>query len=166
VRGVGGFVIGPGAVLPDGRGWVRVAERPPVTQAVQLAWVENILRRPPEPPHENNAAGQTSNQRGRAYAQQALQEIEAELDATREGERNERLYKTAFRLATMAARSWLMESEIIETLVRACEGNQYLREHGHRAMMKTIESGIRDGLKVPARRSHGSQQRRRASWQS
>ena len=36
VRGVGGFVIGPGAVLPDGRGWIRVAERPPVTQAAQL----------------------------------------------------------------------------------------------------------------------------------
>jgi hypothetical protein len=65
------------------------------------------------------------------------------------GERNERLYKTAFRLATMAARAWLMESEIIETLVRAAEANQYLREHGHRATMKTIESGIRDGLNVP-----------------
>ena len=49
----------------------------------------------------------------------------------------------------MAARGWLMESEIIETLVRACEGNHYLREHGHRATMKTIESGLRDGLKVP-----------------
>ena len=27
VRGVGGYVIAPGAVLPDGRGWVRVADR-------------------------------------------------------------------------------------------------------------------------------------------
>ena len=43
VRGAGGFVIGPGAVLPDGRGWIRVAERPPITQAAQLAWIESIL---------------------------------------------------------------------------------------------------------------------------
>jgi hypothetical protein len=48
----------------------------------------------------------------------------------------------------MAARGWLMESEITEALVRACEGNNYLRDHGMRATMKTIESGIRDGLKV------------------
>ena len=79
----------------------------------------------------------------------ALNGVEAELAAAPAGERNERLYKTAFRLATMAARGWLMESEIIETLVRACEANHYLREHGHRATMKTIESGIRDGLSVP-----------------
>ena len=46
VRGAGGFVIGPGAVLPDGRGWIRVAERPPVTQAAQLVWIESILRPP------------------------------------------------------------------------------------------------------------------------
>ena len=47
VRGVGGFVIGPGAVLPDGRGWIRVANRPPVTQPAQLGWIESILRRRP-----------------------------------------------------------------------------------------------------------------------
>jgi hypothetical protein len=49
----------------------------------------------------------------------------------------------------MGARGWLMESEVVETLMRACESNQYLREHGHRATMKTIESGLRDGLNVP-----------------
>ena len=66
VRGAGGFVIGPGAVLPDGRSWIRVAERPPVTEAAQLAWIESILRRPAEPPREDHPAGETSDQRGRA----------------------------------------------------------------------------------------------------
>jgi hypothetical protein len=148
VRGQGGFVIGPGAVLPDGRGWVRVAERPPVTQPAELAWIEDILRRSAEPP-KDNPAGETPDRRGRAYAEQALREIEAGLAITREGERNERLYKAAFRLGTMAARGWLMESEIIGALLPACESNQYLREHGHRATLRTIESGIRDGLNVP-----------------
>ena len=91
VRGAGGYVVGPRAVLPDGRGWIHVAERPPVTQAAQLAWIESILRRPAEPPHDH-PAGETSDQRGRAYAEQALHEIEAELAVIREGERNERLY--------------------------------------------------------------------------
>jgi hypothetical protein len=110
-------------------------------------WLDSILRRPQEAREPNNT--ETTDERGHAYAMAAINGVEAELAAAPAGERNERLYKTAFRLATMVARGWLIESEIIETLVRACEGNEYLREHGHRATMKTIESGIRDGLNVP-----------------
>ena len=113
-------------------------------------WIEDILRPPQrEETREPNHSDETSDERGRAYALAALNGIEAELAAAPAGERNDRLYKTAFRLATMAARGWLMESEILEALVRACEANHYLREHGHRATMKTIESGLRDGLGVP-----------------
>ena len=149
VRGVGGFVIGPGAVLPDGRGWVRVTERPPVTQAAQLAWIESILRPPAaEPPHDD-PAGETSDQRGRAYAEQALHEIEPELAITKEGERNERLYKAAFRLGTMAARGWLAEAEIRNALRRACQANGLIKDDGAPAFQRTLESGLADGLKIP-----------------
>jgi uncharacterized protein DUF3987/bifunctional DNA primase/polymerase-like protein len=150
VRGAGGFVVGPGARLPDGRGWTAKAGRSPIHDAPPLPpWLDGMLRPPrrEEAPEPNNT--ETSDKRGRAYAVAALNRVEGELAAAPAGERNERLYKTAFRLATMAARGWLMESEIIETLVRACESNQHLREHGHRATMKTIESGLRDGLNVP-----------------
>ena len=150
VRGAGGFVVGPGARLPDGRGWTAIAGRSPIHDAPPLPqWLKGVLRQPQreEAREPNNI--ETSDDRGRAYAMTALNRVEAELAAVPAGERNERLYKTAFRLATMAARGWLMENEIIETLVRACESNQYLREHGHRATMKTIESGICDGLNVP-----------------
>jgi hypothetical protein len=149
VRGAGGFVVGPGAHLPDGRGWTVVPERAAIKDAPPLPqWLATMLRPPKreEAGEPNNT--ETSDERGRAYARAALNGVEAELAAAPAGERNERLYKTAFRLGTMAARAWLMESEIIETLVRACEGNQYLREHGYGATMKTIESGIRDGLSV------------------
>ena len=77
-----------------------------------MAWIEGILRPPAAEPPDDEPAEETSDQRGRAYAEQALHEIEAELTATREGERNERLYKAAFRLGTMAARGWLAEAEI------------------------------------------------------
>ena len=163
VRGAGGFVIAPGARLPDGRGWTAVAGRAPIHDAPPLPhWIEDMLRPPQrEEAREPNNSDETSDERGRAYAMAALNGIEAELAAAPAGERNERLYKTAFRLATMAARGWLMESEIIEALVRACEANHYLREHGHRATMKTIESGHARRPQCAARRPRGPRRRRR-----
>ncbi|WP_161850224.1 DUF3987 domain-containing protein [Bradyrhizobium sp. CCBAU 051011] len=149
-RGNGGFVIAPGARLPDGRGWKAVEGRVPINKAPPLPrWIEAILRPPQREEAREPNNNETSDERGRAYAVAALKGVETELAAAPAGERNERLYKTAFRLATMAARGWLMESEILEALVRAAEANHYLREHGHRATMKTIESGLRDGLDVP-----------------
>ncbi|MET4418277.1 DUF3987 domain-containing protein [Bradyrhizobium sp. RT3a] len=150
VRGAGGFVVGPGARLPDGRGWTEVNGRSPIHDAPPMPrWLVAVLRPAPRQEGRERGNADTSDDRGRAYAMAALDRVEAELAASPVGERNDRLYKTAFRLATMAARGWLMESEIIQTLVRACEGNGYLREHGHRATMKTIESGLREGLIVP-----------------
>ncbi|WP_426613812.1 DUF3987 domain-containing protein [Bradyrhizobium sp. McL0616] len=149
VRGVGGFVVGPGAQLPDGRGWTSVPERAAIKDAPPLPqWLGAILR-PPQREAARRSGTDTSEERGRAFGVAALNGVEGELAAAPTGERNDRLYRTAFRLATMVARGWLMESEVIETLVRASEGNQYLREHGRGATMKTIESGIRDGLGMP-----------------
>ena len=148
VRGLGGFTIAPGACLPDGRSWKAVPGNAIKDAPPLLDWLAEMLRPPQHEKHDapNN---ETSDERGRAYAMAALTGAEGELAAAPAGERNERLYKVAFRLATMAARGWLMESEIIEVLVRACEGNLYLREHGHSATTKTIDGGIRDGLSVP-----------------
>ena len=150
VRGAGGFVIGPGAVLPDGRGWIPVVEQPPITQPAQLGWIESILRRPAEPLcEEDHPAGETSDQRGRAYAEQALLEIETELASTREGERNDRLFRATFRLGTMAARGWLAEAEIRNAVHRACQTNGLFKDDGAPAFQRTFESGFREGLKLP-----------------
>ena len=47
VRGAGGFVVGPGARLPDGRGWTAVAGRAPIHDAPPLPqWIEAMLRPP------------------------------------------------------------------------------------------------------------------------
>ena len=67
--------------------------------------------------------------------------VSSELAATRRASRNERLYKVAFRLGTMAAQGWLDENEIIPALMRASTDNGYAREHGHRPTKTTIESG-------------------------
>ena len=65
------------------------------------------------------------------------------------GKRNETLNAMAFRLGRMIARGWVDEKAVVETLLGACEANNYLREHGHRATKKTIESGIEAGKKEP-----------------
>src|SRR5262249_15015986 len=44
---------------------------------------------------------------------------------------------------------WIDEKTVAEALIAACDANRYLREHGHRATMKTIESGIEAGKKEP-----------------
>ena len=157
VRGAGGFVIGPGAVLPDGRGWTPVNGRPSVLEFLRNGaapipeWTQSIIRGPASDDTDEGTEGAdaTDDERGRAYAVVALQEIEAGLAGATPGERNERLYKAAFRLGTMAARGWLDEAEIVSALMRASEANRYLREHGTAATKKTIESGLHDGASAP-----------------
>ena len=65
------------------------------------------------------------------------------------GKRNETLNAMAFRLGRMIARGWIDEKTVADALLGACDANKYLREHGHRATMKTIESGIEAGKKEP-----------------
>ena len=91
----------------------------------------------------------SDSSRGQAYAAAALQGAAAELSAARTGKRNEMLNAMAFRLGRMIARGWVDEKIVADALLGACDANKYLREHGHRATMKTIESGIVAGRKEP-----------------
>src|SRR6516164_10704691 len=82
VRGVGGFVIAPGAVLPDGKGWQSVNGRPLLADAFKAEtipelpqWLADIIRR------NRRSNGGTldgdargfADSRGQAYAAAALQ---------------------------------------------------------------------------------------------
>jgi len=49
----------------------------------------------------------------------------------------------------MIERDWIDEKTVADALLGACDVNKYLREHGHRATMKTIASGIEAGKKEP-----------------
>src|SRR5262249_6421116 len=72
-----------------------------------------------------------------------------ELSAAPTGKRNETLNAVAFRLGRMIACGWVDEKIVADALLGACDTNKYLREHGHRATMKTIGSGIEAGKKEP-----------------
>jgi hypothetical protein len=160
VRGVGGFVIAPGAVLPDGKQWRSVNGRPLLADAFMAAtipelpqWLADIIRPNRKPNGDGSRQyawpGDSSTLRGQAYAAAALQGAAAKLGAAPMGKRNETLNAVAFRLGRMIERGWIDEKTVSEALLDACAANKYLREHGHRATMKTIESGIEAGRKEP-----------------
>jgi Protein of unknown function (DUF3987)/Bifunctional DNA primase/polymerase, N-terminal len=160
VRGVGGFVIAPGAVLPDGKRWHSLSGRPSLADAFKAdtipelpQWLADIIRPNRKPNGDGSRQyawpGDSSTLRGQAYAAAALQGAAAELSAAPMGKRNETLNAVAFRLGRMIERGWIDEKTVSEALLDACAANKYLREHGHRATMKTIESGIEAGRKEP-----------------
>ena len=114
VRGVGGFVIAPGAVLPDGKRWQSVNGRPSLAAAFKAGtipelpqWLADIIR--PKSAAERRwdrrvctrlcrMPGANSSSRGQAYAAAALDGAVAELSAAPTGKRNETLNAVAFRL--------------------------------------------------------------------
>jgi Protein of unknown function (DUF3987)/Bifunctional DNA primase/polymerase, N-terminal len=160
VRGAGGFVIAPGAVLPDGKAWQSVTGRPSLTDAFKAntipelpLWLKGIIRPNRQPDREGideySRPGTNSRLRGQAYAAAALQGAAAEVSTAPAGKRNEMLNAIAFRLGRMIARGWVDEKSVADALLGACDTNKYLREHGHRATMKTIESGIEAGKREP-----------------
>jgi hypothetical protein len=160
VRGLGGFVIGPGASLPDGSRWEPVGGKPLLTDAFKAGtipelpqWLAQIIR-PDRQPNEDGvnryarmASEATDDFRGQAYAATALDGVVAELAAAPSGKRNEMLNALAFRMGKMVARGWIDQKTVADALLGACGANQYLREHGHRTTIRTIESGIAAGEK-------------------
>src|SRR5262245_44104656 len=160
VRGAGGFVIAPGAMLPDGKQWQSATGKPSLADAYKAGtipelpqWLADIIR----PSGRSNGGtarifdnGETNNScRGQAYATAALDGAVAELSIAPTGKRNETLNAVAFRMGKMVARDWIDEKTVTDALLGACDANKYLREHGHRTTMKTIESGIQAGKKQP-----------------
>jgi len=155
VRGAGGFVIAPGAES-DGKRWQSANGRPSLADAFKTGtipelplWLADIIRPNPQPNRDrvDEYAGANSSLRGQAYAAAALQGAAAELSTAPAGKRNEMLNAMAFCLGRMIARGWVDEKTVAEALLEACDANKYLREHGHRATTKTIESGIEAGRK-------------------
>ena len=105
------------------------------------------VRAPPAAVGED--VDQLYSEREQKYALSALSGCTIELARTAKGGRNEQLNKVAYRMGRMIVRGWIEEAAVIKALLWACDKNRYLREHGHRATTKTIESGIEAGRKEP-----------------
>jgi hypothetical protein len=117
----------------------------------ELGWrAEDRKNGKAQPPVDaNEDFDKLYGEREQKYALAAMSGCAIELAGTAEGGRNEKLNKVAYHLGTMIARGWIDETAVIDALLDACDRNNYLREHGHRATMNTIQSGIEAGKKGP-----------------
>ena len=105
----------------------------------------------------NGAAGpvgfldgqKAASERERLYAAAALDGCADELSAAPKGERNDTLYKKAFRLGTMSACGWISPVEVFDALFAAAASCGLNADDGEEATHKTLKSGLDDGMKCP-----------------
>jgi hypothetical protein len=157
VRGAGGYVICPYAILPDGRHYRAVPHSPdfitayrantipPVPQGI-IELLEQHKKGADEPDKPESAKPGIREQ---SYAQAALEGCIEELAAAASGERNELLNALAFRLGRMVARGWLHREHVEANLIGAMYANGYVAEEGIRAVEATLRSGLDAGMQEP-----------------
>jgi len=150
VRGRGGFVIGPGATLPDGRGyrivagsWDTVPDLPPALAAFLREKRPASLATLPA-----GAAGLAVTDRERKFAEAALADEVAKLNAMGEGSgRNRALNNAAHALGTMDG--WIDLNVVSNALWEASIANGYVASDGEVAAKQTITSGLIAGRSKP-----------------
>ncbi|WP_263355277.1 bifunctional DNA primase/polymerase, partial [Acidicapsa acidisoli] len=154
VRGVGGYCVAPGAVLPDGRSYRLMAGSwdaiPGLPEPLARLLREKRSAAPPEAASEPVTFTGTDAERN--YAEAALEDEVAKLSVMGEGSgRNHALNSAAHSLGTMAA--WIDPSRVANALWEASIANGYIAKDGEATARQTIESGINAGMSKP-RPSH------------
>jgi bifunctional DNA primase/polymerase-like protein len=162
VRGYHGYVIAPGAILATGEFYETIAGTPDLAESFVAgtipeipSWlVELAERRPDLPTRVPSAAEPAADARCREWALSALDGEASGLAATEPGGRNHKLNAVVYRLAKMAARGWLTQSEIWSAVESACIQNGYLTSKdssdGPARFRATYNSAFRAGLAKPA----------------
>lgn len=156
VRGSGGYVIAPGAALPDGRAWRQIAG-PDLAGAficgmipVLPAWLEGMLRPRPRPREErrplpNPAPRAAVGMREEEYARAALEAECAKVAETAEGGRNQALNVAAFSAGTLIGAGWIGRDECEAALCEAALASGLDEDE----TMATIASGVVAGMSKP-----------------
>jgi hypothetical protein len=147
VRGVGGCVVGPGAVLPDGTEWRFDPKSCTELPGLPL-WLERAIRgEETQATNTNSIVKSSITTRERNYAEAALRAGIADVENAPKGRRNTVLNSVAYRLGRMIARGW-----IDRVIVEAClldAASRLTKEDGFAAIRATIKSGIDAGFRKP-----------------
>ncbi len=168
VRGDGGYVIAPGAQLPDGGRYAWDDGTPNVFTTLRngLAPVlpqaaEQIIARtngydqdsehPAQKAKLNGGTGKSTTIRERAWAQAALVGCVKDLASKPSVPcgRNNLLNALAFRMGTMVARRWIERSTVEAKLFDAAVKCALVKDDGARTVRATIKSGLDNGEKEP-----------------
>jgi hypothetical protein len=84
-----------------------------------------------------------------AWAEAALQGSCEEMRAVGKGDRNNTLYRKAFRMGTMIVNNWIEHDRVVDALIDAAANYIDTEKNGERTARRTIKSGIEDGLDSP-----------------
>lgn len=162
VRGAGGYVIAPGATLPDGRQWLTEPGSPDLVEAFDTGKIPALpeqiaaaLRRTPAsdaqatpvalPPSMPAAVGE----REFAWARKKLETRAKELAETAKNGRNNALNETAYSMGRCVGAGWIAQEAVVTALERACQMNGLWKDDGSAQVRKTIASGLKSGIGQP-----------------
>ncbi|MES2390844.1 MAG: AAA family ATPase [Acidobacteriota bacterium] len=168
VRGRGGYVIGPGAVLPDGRtyrhdhgAWDAIPSLPDALARYLKAkdsaseplggegTASGILAPPPLSLDASDSEV-VAMERDQVYAERAL-DAEANRLAVLGpgGRRNAALNQACFAMGTLVGNGSIDGQHVGERLYAASVTNGHTAKHGHDQTVATINSGLNAGMKNP-----------------
>ena len=164
VRGMGGYVIGPGSTRADGSSWAtwhgslglaeafQAGKIPPlperISTLIRTRRADNAMPKLAEAP-QPTAPLRDAGRRERAFAMAALERNAAELAATGDGGRNVALNSIAYRMGRMSIVGWIDAPAIRAALLAACETNGLIATDGQRAFDASFRSGMSAGGKDP-----------------
>jgi hypothetical protein len=153
IRGMGGFVIAPGAMRPDGTAWQFDRRLVPngknwVNSIPALpTWLEQKIRAEHTQPTAGHTYQLQVNGREERYAQSVLNSGTAEVENAIPGRRNTKLNGVAYRLGRMVGAGWIDRNRVeveLRIAARALE-----RDDGLVSVTKTIKSGLDAGTSKP-----------------
>lgn len=155
VRGDGGYVIAPGAILADGRQYELTGDiaNPPVI----FEWLWKLIKsgRADETPTAQAlskpapASRPSQDARLAAYIEQAKEAEFRSVAQCGEGGRNIEVNRAAFSLGTMAAANWISDSDVYQLLETAAVECGLVKDDGIVSVRKTIRSGLTAGRQYP-----------------
>ena len=147
VRGVGGFVIGPGAILPNGTGWHLAPGYS--TDLPQLPlWLERMIRADEIEQEQHEGIGsRLITRREERYAEIALDAGIADVKNASRGRRNTVLNGVAYRLGRMVGAGWIDRNKVENCLLYAAFVLK--NEDGLTTVLATIKSELDAGYRKP-----------------
>jgi Bifunctional DNA primase/polymerase, N-terminal len=190
IRGVDGWIVGPGAMRPDGKMWRGAGDASSLTDAFRAGsiptiptWLVDLIRAPkpdkpekapkakiqtkaakPAPSTAPPSSDKTGTKREKAWARGALNKIVEKLAAMPPNSgRNEYLYRKAFFMGTTACRGLIDRRSVESEMYSACEKNGLVAEGDD--VRGAIERGLNDGSgcpheDLPDRRTKAARQQR------
>ena len=144
VRGEGGFVVGAGSVMADGREY-RLLNDHPVADAPD--WLLALVL--PPPPTETRSDYHYEPGENQAYVERAMEYELSELASTQPGNRGYQLNASAFSIGQLVGAGAVSRDEAEHGLYAAAVSCGVVQKDGEREARAKIRRGLDSGIRQP-----------------